>query len=122
MAAFTCSLSAEEPCLLAWKACNIDMNVHRQDFNRRLREEQDLAYQQSLAEDQERERQRTAKREQQAAAERVAAEAAAKSKCATAFKFCTTCRLGGRSSLDNSQHLPFEALHPAIWLHQRVSV
>ncbi|KAK9918295.1 hypothetical protein WJX75_002911 [Coccomyxa subellipsoidea] len=55
-------------------------DANERDFNRRLREEQDLAYQQSLAEDQERERQRTAKREQQAAAERVAAEAAAKSK------------------------------------------
>ena len=53
-----------------------------QDFNRRLREEQDLAYQQSLAEDQERERQRAAKQEQQAAAERAAADAAAKAKSA----------------------------------------
>ncbi|EIE19724.1 UBX-domain-containing protein [Coccomyxa subellipsoidea C-169] len=55
-------------------------DANERDFNRRLREEQDLAYQQSLAEDQERERQRAAKREQQAAAERAAAEAAAKSK------------------------------------------
>lgn len=51
-----------------------------QDVNRRLREEQDQAYQQSLKEDQERERQRAAQREKQAAAERAAAEAAAAAK------------------------------------------
>ena len=52
-----------------------------QDFTRRLREEQETAYQQSLKEDQERERQRSKQRAQQEAAERAAVEEAAQIKC-----------------------------------------
>ena len=54
-----------------------------QDFTRRLREEQETAYQQSLKEDQERERQRSEQRAQQEAAERAAMEEAARTKCAS---------------------------------------
>lgn len=59
-----------------------------QNFTRRLREEQDAAYQQSLRDDQERERQRSAQRTQQEAAERAAAEAAAQARCACISSYC----------------------------------
>ena len=59
-----------------------------QDSTRRLREEQDAAYQQSLRDDQERERQRSAQRTQQEAAERAAAEAAAQARCACIPSYC----------------------------------
>lgn len=52
-----------------------------QDFNRRLRQEQDAAYEASLAEDREREAERAAQREQRAAAERAAADALAQARC-----------------------------------------
>ena len=52
-----------------------------QDFNRRLREEQDAAFQQSLAADRERERQREAQRQAAEAAEAAAAQAVAAVKC-----------------------------------------
>lgn len=52
-----------------------------QDFNRRLREEQDAAYRESLAADREREREREAQRQAAAAAEAAAAEAAAAAQC-----------------------------------------
>ena len=54
-----------------------------QDFNRRLREEQDAAFQQSLAADRERERQREAHRQAAEAAEAAAAQAVAAVKCVT---------------------------------------
>lgn len=56
--------------------------VRAQDMTRRLREEQDAAFQESLAADRERERQREAQRAAAAAKEAAAAEAAAAAKCA----------------------------------------
>jgi hypothetical protein len=61
-----------------------------QDFTRRLRQEQDAAYEASLAEDREREAARAAAREKQAAAERAAADAAAQARCGTLMS-CDLC-------------------------------
>lgn len=72
--------------LSAHRHANIHLKSLRlwlQNFTRRLREEQDAAYQESLREDQERERQRSAQRAQQEAAERAAAEKAAQIKYAS---------------------------------------
>jgi hypothetical protein len=52
-----------------------------QDFNRRLREEQDAAFRESLAADREREAAREAQRAAAAAADAAAAEAAAAARC-----------------------------------------
>ena len=51
---------------------------HWQDYNRRLREEQDAEYQRSLAEDRERERKREEAAQAKLAAQRALEEAAAK--------------------------------------------
>lgn len=62
-----------------------------QDFNRRLRQEQDDAYQASLAEDREREAQRAQQREAKAAAERAAQEAAAQARCGVSWAVVPAC-------------------------------
>ncbi len=56
------------------------VRMDSQDTNRRLREEQDAAFQESLREDQERERQREEKRKAEAGAKQAAADAERRAK------------------------------------------